>query len=87
MKGKKSTCCYFLQKLVVEAPKGAVIGYVRQAWSCCHPKYKINNAEDHTQLRIKGPCCRCNICGDIEFEVSSMLEDSSGRKRCCWRSP
>ncbi|KAI8772467.1 phospholipid scramblase 2 [Biomphalaria glabrata] len=67
-------CC--LQKLTVEAPKGSVIGYVRQAWSLCHPKYKINNAEDQTMLRIKGPCCRCNICGDIEFEVTSPDEQT-----------
>ncbi|KAK3796050.1 hypothetical protein RRG08_013355 [Elysia crispata] len=62
-------CC--LQKLTVEAPKGQTVGYVRQAWSCCHPRYNIKNAEDETQLRIKGPCFRCNMCGDIEFEVSS----------------
>ncbi|KAH9509016.1 Phospholipid scramblase 1 [Bulinus truncatus] len=68
-------CC--LQKLTVESPKGSVIGYVRQAWSCCHPKYMINNAEDQTMLRIKGPCFRCNICGDIEFEVTSADEKTS----------
>ncbi|XP_005111960.1 phospholipid scramblase 2 [Aplysia californica] len=67
-------CC--LQKMTVEAPKGSVIGFVRQAWSCCHPKYKVNNAEDDTVLRIKGPCCRCNICGDIEFEVTSPDEST-----------
>ncbi|GFR65808.1 phospholipid scramblase [Elysia marginata] len=62
-------CC--LQKLTVEAPKGQTVGYVRQAWSCCHPRYNIKNAEDETQLRIKGPCFQCNMCGDIEFEVLS----------------
>ncbi|CAG5127220.1 unnamed protein product [Candidula unifasciata] len=68
-----STCCFpcCLQKLIVEAPKGSVIGYVRQAWSCFHPRYKINDASDHTLLRVKGPCCRCNMCGDIEFEITS----------------
>lgn len=60
------------QKLTVEAPKGSVIGFVRQAWSCFHPKYMIKNAEDQTVLKIKGPCCRCNICGDIEFEVANL---------------
>ncbi|GFO35863.1 phospholipid scramblase [Plakobranchus ocellatus] len=62
-------CC--LQKLTVEAPKGQTVGLVRQAWSCCHPRYNIKNAEDETQLRIKGPCFQCNMCGDIEFEVLS----------------
>ena len=59
-----------VQKMEVQAPPGTLIGYVRQAWSCCIPKYKIQNANDETVLRVKGPCCRCNICGDIEFEVS-----------------
>ncbi|BFZ00262.1 hypothetical protein BsWGS_03302 [Bradybaena similaris] len=67
-------CC--LQKLTVEAPKGSVIGYVRQAWSCCHPKYKINSASDQTLLRVKGPCCRCNMCGDIEFQITSADEET-----------
>lgn len=62
-------CC--LQKLTVEAPKGQTVGFVRQAWSCCHPRYNIKNSEDETQLRIKGPCFQCNMCGDIEFEVLS----------------
>ena len=60
----------------VQAPPGSLIGYVRQAWSpCCIPKYKIQNANDETVLRIRGPCCRCNICGDIEFEVSVWTGD------------
>ncbi|KAK7469818.1 hypothetical protein BaRGS_00036147 [Batillaria attramentaria] len=67
-------CC--LQKLEVQAPPGTVVGYVRQACSCFHPRYKINNAQDETVLRIKGPCCRCNICGDIEFEVTSADEST-----------
>ncbi|XP_076453825.1 phospholipid scramblase 1-like [Babylonia areolata] len=63
-------CC--LQKLEVQAPPGNLIGYVKQAWDCCsRPRYKIQDAGGETVLRISGPCCRCNICGDIEFEVTS----------------
>ncbi|XP_076435716.1 phospholipid scramblase 1-like isoform X1 [Babylonia areolata] len=68
-------CC--LQKMEVQAPKGHIIGYVRQAWNCCCiPKYKIQNADDETVLRMRGPCFRCNICGDIEFEVTSPDEST-----------
>ncbi|XP_070173361.1 phospholipid scramblase 1-like isoform X2 [Littorina saxatilis] len=68
-------CC--LQKMEVQAPKGNIIGFVRQAWSpCCVPKYKINNENDETVLRIRGPCFRCNICGDIEFEVTAPDEQT-----------
>jgi len=74
-----SACCFpcCLQKLIVEAPKGTVIGIVRQAWSLCFPRFKINNAEDQTMLRMKGPLCQCAICGDIEFEVTSPDEESN----------
>ncbi|ESP00896.1 hypothetical protein LOTGIDRAFT_200611 [Lottia gigantea] len=67
-------CC--LQKVTVEAPPGKTVGYVRQAWSCCKPKFKINDASDQTILRIKGPCCQWNICGDIDFDVTSADEST-----------
>lgn len=61
-----------LQKVTVEAPPGKVAGYVCQSWSLCKPRMRIENAEEETVLRIKGPCCQLNICGDIEFDVSMM---------------
>lgn len=63
-------CIFFKQKVTVEAPPGKVIGYVSQAWSMCKPRFKIENANEDTVLRIKGPCCTWSICGDIEFDVS-----------------
>jgi hypothetical protein len=47
-----------------------VIGYVKQAWSVCVPKFKIQNAQEETVLLIEGPCFTCSICGDVEFQVS-----------------
>lgn len=67
-------CC--LQKVTVEAPPGHVIGYVAQAWSICKPRFKIQNANEETVLRIKGPCCTWNMCGDVEFDVSTADESS-----------
>ncbi|XP_064639681.1 phospholipid scramblase 1-like isoform X5 [Lineus longissimus] len=62
-------CC--LQKVEVSAPPGNVIGYVKQAWSVCVPKFKIQNAQEETVLTIEGPCFTCSICGDVEFQVMS----------------
>ncbi|XP_071165700.1 phospholipid scramblase 1-like isoform X3 [Mytilus edulis] len=65
-------CC--LQRVTVEAPPGQVVGYVSQAWSLCKPRFKIENAEGETVLRIKGPCCQWEMCGDIEFDVHTEDE-------------
>ncbi|XP_013380673.1 phospholipid scramblase 1 [Lingula anatina] len=62
-------CC--LQKVTVEAPVGQVIGYVKQSWSVCVPKFAICNAEGDTVLRIEGPCVPCSACGDVIFDVKS----------------
>ncbi|XP_069105448.1 phospholipid scramblase 1-like [Argopecten irradians] len=67
-------CC--LQKVTVEAPPGKVIGYVAQSWSCCKPRFRIENAAEETVLRIVGPCCTWNMCGDIEFDVYAADEET-----------
>lgn len=66
---KNITGIFLFQKVTVEAPPGQVCGYVSQAWSMCKPRFKIENAEGETVLRVKGPCCQWEICGDIEFDV------------------
>ncbi|XP_048744838.1 phospholipid scramblase 1-like isoform X4 [Ostrea edulis] len=67
-------CC--LQRVTVEAPPGKVAGYVTQSWSLCKPRIRIENANEETVLRIKGPCCQLNICGDIEFDVYAPDEET-----------
>ncbi|XP_013418544.1 phospholipid scramblase 1 isoform X1 [Lingula anatina] len=62
-------CC--LQRVTVEAPPGQVIGYIKQAWSICKPKFYIQNEHGDDILRIDGPCFTCNICGDVQFQVLS----------------
>ena len=59
--------------MTVEAPPGNVIGYVSQAWSLCKPRFKIQNAAEDTVLRVKGPCCTWNLCGEIEFDVCTLF--------------
>ena len=43
------------------------------SWSILIPKFEIQNAARETVLRIEGPLCQCNMCGDVEFDVSNML--------------
>lgn len=62
-------CC--LQEIEVQSPPGTVLGYCAQEWSICIPKFAIQNADRETVLRIEGPFCQCNLCGDVEFQVLS----------------
>uniref|UniRef100_A0A6M2CS89 Phospholipid scramblase n=1 Tax=Rhipicephalus microplus TaxID=6941 RepID=A0A6M2CS89_RHIMP len=68
-----SSCCFpcCLQKLEVSSPPYTPIGYVAQEWSICVPKFRVENAEGETVLRIEGPFCTWSICGDVEFKVLS----------------
>ncbi|XP_076335310.1 phospholipid scramblase 2-like [Tachypleus tridentatus] len=66
------SCCYpcCLQEMVVTA-SGSTIGFVKQEWSICIPKYRVENAARECVLRIEGPFCQCNIFGDVEYKVLS----------------
>ena len=57
-----------------------MVGYVAQAWSLCKPKYMIQDINENTQLRIKGPICQWNICGDVEFDVSMSQFKKTNKK-------
>lgn len=67
------SCCYpcCLQHMEVTAPPGTVIGYVKQEWDICYPKFRVENAAEDTILRIEGPFCTWSLCGDVEFKVLS----------------
>lgn len=41
------------------------------SWSILIPKFEIQDAARETVLRIEGPLCQCNMCGDVEFDVLS----------------
>jgi len=60
-------CCQ--QEMEVSAPPGNVIGFIRENWTFCSPKFTIYAADQTTAiLVIKGPSCTCS-CGDVEFQV------------------
>ncbi|XP_067827933.1 phospholipid scramblase 2-like [Heptranchias perlo] len=76
----KCVSCWFpccLQELEVQSPPGTTIGYVKQTWHPCLPKFSVQNVERETVLRIVGPCFACTCCGDINFEVKPVDESRS----------
>ena len=78
-------CCFCcLQEMEVQSPPGTIIGYVKQKLvsefsvqdlkifcSCTlwAPQFTIQNESGDSMLLIKGPCCTCQFCADIEFQV------------------
>jgi len=60
-------CC--LQEMEVQAPPGTTIGYVKQDWHPCLPKFSIQGANKETLMKLEGPCFACNCCGDVNFEL------------------
>ncbi|XP_060623749.2 phospholipid scramblase 2-like isoform X1 [Anolis sagrei] len=65
-------CC--LQELEVQAPPGTVIGYVKQKWHPCLPKFAIQNEARENVLKMTGPCVPCRCYADIHFEVKALDE-------------
>ncbi|KAF7243250.1 Phospholipid scramblase 2 [Varanus komodoensis] len=65
-------CC--LQELEVHAPPGRPVGYIKQLWDPCLPKFAIRNEAQEDIFKIVGPCIVCSCCEDINFEVKSIDE-------------
>ncbi|XP_020637509.3 phospholipid scramblase 2 [Pogona vitticeps] len=74
-----SSCCCpcCLQELEVHAPPGTPVGYIKQLWDPCLPKFTIQNEAKEDILKIVGPCIVCSCCEDINFEVKSTDEKNT----------
>ncbi|RWS22397.1 phospholipid scramblase 1-like protein [Leptotrombidium deliense] len=74
------TCCcpLCLQEIEVMAPPGITIGWVKQALTCCYPKFYVKDKKrKENKLVIKGPLWTCSCCySDVEFDV----HDSEGKQ-------
>lgn len=57
----------------VQAPPGTTVGYIKQDWHPCLPRFSIQGANKETVMKLEGPCFACNCCGDVNFEVRSEL--------------
>ncbi|KAL8187848.1 UNVERIFIED_CONTAM: Phospholipid scramblase 1 [Gekko kuhli] len=74
-----SSCCCpcCLQELEVHAPPGKPVGYIKQLWDPCLPKFSVQNEAREDVLKVVGPCVVCSCCEDINFEVKSTDEEST----------
>ncbi|XP_041355732.1 phospholipid scramblase 2-like isoform X1 [Gigantopelta aegis] len=72
-----SMCCFpcCLQKMTVESPPGKVIGYVKQTWTTCHPRFLVQDSSKKTLLYITGPVCPCGFCGHDKYRVIDVEDD------------
>lgn len=76
-------CC--LQEMEVQAPPGITIGYIQQDWHPFLPKLAIQGPNRETVLMLEGPCCACNCCGDVNFELKALDSDKPiGRTSKQW---
>ncbi|CAK6952841.1 phospholipid scramblase 2-like [Scomber scombrus] len=75
-------CC--LQEMEVQAPPGTTVGYVKQDWHPCLPKFSIQGANKETLMKLEGPCFACNCCGDVNFELKSKADQTIGRISKQW---
>ncbi|XP_013922292.1 PREDICTED: phospholipid scramblase 1-like [Thamnophis sirtalis] len=75
-------CCCFpciccLQKLEVQAPLGTVIGYVKQKYYVCTPRFVIQNEAGENIVKLVGP----NLCNvrfrDVPFEIIPLNQKSA----------
>ncbi|XP_026520552.1 phospholipid scramblase 1-like [Notechis scutatus] len=81
-----SSCCCpcCLQEIEVHAPLGTPVGYVKQTWDPCLPKFVIQNEAREDVLKIVGPCVVCSCCSDIDFEVLSLDGNNVGKISKQW---
>ncbi|XP_041355742.1 phospholipid scramblase 2-like isoform X2 [Gigantopelta aegis] len=78
-----SMCCFpcCLQKMTVESPPGKVIGYVKQTWTTCHPRFLVQDSSKKTLLYITGPVCPCGFCGHDKYRGVAHQDASQAQER------
>ncbi|XP_073705552.1 phospholipid scramblase 1 [Garra rufa] len=67
-----SVCCCGNHELEVQSPPGTAIGYVRQTWHICLPKFTVVNELDELAFTIESPCV--GYIGCTDFELLSLNE-------------
>ncbi|XP_071945599.1 phospholipid scramblase 1-like [Antedon mediterranea] len=72
-------CCanndYCAMDIVLEAPVGNKVGFLRQRKFCCSPRFELLDAHDRPIFDIQGPCCckmiqcPCGCTGDVDLDI------------------
>ncbi|CAG2180559.1 unnamed protein product, partial [Oppiella nova] len=64
-------------RLDVLSPCGEILGTIRQEWSLCLPKFRVEDANGECVLMIRAPFCAYSWrCGDVDFPIYSAYDDS-----------
>jgi len=78
-----SDCCAY--EMVVEAPIGTVIGYVRQSCSVWKPRFSVMDENHEEILKLTGPFCICECpCCDVDFNVITLDGENIGAVSKQW---
>lgn len=75
-------CC--LQEMTITAPPGSPVGYIEQKWDILLPKFDILDENKQCVLKIEGPLCACNMCGDVDFKVLTKDGQEVGKISKQW---
>jgi len=81
-------CCSALyphctQALTV-AVNGETVGTIRERATWLNPVYHIFDSVGNQLLKIRGPACHINLCGDVEFQVLDVEGGEVGRIAKKW---
>lgn len=71
-------CCFpcCLQELEIQSPVGHPVAYLEQQWTFCTPKFLVKDERGEAVLAIEGPTCVCECCSDIDFSITSLVNNS-----------
>uniref|UniRef100_A0A8C4N1L0 Phospholipid scramblase n=1 Tax=Eptatretus burgeri TaxID=7764 RepID=A0A8C4N1L0_EPTBU len=69
-------CC--LQEMEVMGPGGMVLGFVRQQWHLCLPRFTIQTEDGKDALFVHGPFCICSCGSDVKFKILDVSGNSIG---------
>merc|ERR1712025_1457382 len=81
-------CCSALyphctQALTVSV-NGVTVGTVRERATWINPVYHVFDSVGNQLLKIRGPACHINLCGDVEFRVMDVEDVEVGRIAKKW---
>lgn len=76
-------CC--LHEMDVLSPiTGQKLGHIKQNWHLTHPRMTVYDSNMQAVFKIEGPCCGCNFCSDVNFQVKDMNGSQIGLVQKQW---
>uniref|UniRef100_UPI00358F470D phospholipid scramblase 2-like n=1 Tax=Myxine glutinosa TaxID=7769 RepID=UPI00358F470D len=79
-------CCWCnlcLAEMEVQGHDGTVLGFVRQQWHLCLPRFTVQTADRQDALLIHGPFCACSCGSDVKFKERNQNVPEEEAKVTC----